>query len=149
MIVGAGRRDDTAVALLDRSPDLLNWTSEGEFASRSSAVRESVWTGQVWECPQLITVGGTYVLLFSVWEPQIPHYEAYAIGSVSNRGNPSARRWGRLSYGDQYYAGATFSDADGRPRIIYWLRGITDSGGRWAGAHSVPCASRRRPWSDC
>ena len=72
MIVGAGRRDDTAVALSYRSPDLLNWTSEGEFASRSSAVREPVWTGKVWECPQLITVGSKHVLLFSVWEPQIP-----------------------------------------------------------------------------
>jgi beta-fructofuranosidase len=96
-----------------------------------------VWTGTVWECPQLIAVGSKHVLLFSVWEPQIPHYEAYAIGTVSN-GQFVSERWGRLSYGDQYYAGATFSDADGRPGIIYWLRGITDSGGRWAGAHSVP-----------
>ena len=137
MIVGAGRRDDTAVALSYRSPDLLNWTSEGEFASRSSAVRDPVWTGKVWECPQLITIGNKHVLLFSVWEPQILHYEAYAIGSVSN-GQFISEKWGRLSYGDQYYAGATFSDANGRPGIIYWLRGITDSGGLWAGAHSVP-----------
>jgi len=107
MIVGAGRRDDTAVALSYRSPDLLNWTSEGEFASRSSAVRNPVWTGKMWECPQLIAVGSKHVLLFSVWEPQIPHYEAYAIGTVSN-GQFVSERWGRLSYGDQYYAGATF-----------------------------------------
>jgi beta-fructofuranosidase len=77
------------------------------------------------------------VLLFSVWEPWTPHYEAYAVGAASN-GQFVSEKWGRLSYGDLYYAGATFSDAHGRPGIIYWLRGITDSEGRWAGAHSVP-----------
>jgi beta-fructofuranosidase len=46
--------------------------------------------------------------------------------------------WGRLSYGDSYYAGAAFADADGRAGLIYWLRGIDDTAGQWAGAHSVP-----------
>ena len=46
--------------------------------------------------------------------------------------------WGRLTYGDAYYAGSTFTDAEGRPGLIYWLRGVHDAQGQWAGAHSVP-----------
>jgi beta-fructofuranosidase len=137
MLVGSGRNDGTATALAYTSPDLIAWTFSGKFASRSSTEQDHVWTGKVWECPQLIPLGSKHVLLFSVWEPWIPHYEAYAIGSLVN-GGFKIEKWGRLSYGDSYYAGAVFADAAGRPGLIYWLREVTDSQGRWTGAHSLP-----------
>ena len=137
MLVGAGRNDETATAMAYTSSDLKTWTSDGEFASRSSAERDPIWTGLVWECPQLISLGDKHALLFSVWEPRIPYYEAYAIGQLIS-GDFVVERWGRLSYGDAYYAGSTFADADGRAGLIYWLRGIGDSQDRWAGAHSLP-----------
>jgi beta-fructofuranosidase len=137
MLVGAGLTDETATALAYTSTDLIDWTFDGEFASRSSAERDPLWTGAVWECPQLISFGGKYALLFSVWEPWIPYYEAYAIGQMVD-GHFEIDRWGRLSYGDCYYAGAAFTDADGRAGLIYWLRGIDDTAGQWAGAHSLP-----------
>ena len=49
-----------------------------------------------------------------------------------------AAKWGRLSYGPSYYAGSTFTDADGAPGLIHWLRGVADPAGQWAGAHSLP-----------
>jgi beta-fructofuranosidase len=137
MLVGAGRTDGTATALAYTSTDLIDWSFDGEFASRSSAERDPLWTGAAWECPQLIQFGGKYALLFSVWEPWIPYYEAYAIGQMID-GHFQIDRWGRLSYGDSYYAGAAFTDADGRAGLIYWLRGIDDTEGQWAGAHSLP-----------
>jgi beta-fructofuranosidase len=137
MLVGAGRTDGTATALAYTSADLIHWTFDGDFASRSKAERDPLWTGAVWECPQLISFGGKYALLFSVWEPWIPYYEAYAIGQIVD-GDFMIQSWGRLSYGDSYYAGAAFTDADGRAGLIYWLRGIDDTAGQWAGAHSVP-----------
>jgi beta-fructofuranosidase len=96
-----------------------------------------VWTGDAWECPQLVSLGDKHALLFSVWEPGVPHYEAYAIGSIEN-GDFVIESWGRLTYGDSYYAGSRFTDAEGRPGLIYWLRGVEDAQGKWAGAHSVP-----------
>ena len=137
MLIGAGRNDQTATALAYTSVDLKTWASDGEFASRPSAERDPIWTGPVWECPQLISFGDRQALLFSVWEPWIPYYEAYAIGRIVS-GEFMAERWGRLSYGDAYYAGAGFADANGRAGLIYWLRGIVDPQGRWAGAHSLP-----------
>jgi len=137
MLVGSGRSDGTPTALAYTSPDLIKWSFDGEFASRSSAERDPVWTGKAWECPQLVPLGDKHALLFSVWEPWIPHYEAYAIGSLDN-GEFLIESWGRLTYGDAYYAGSTFTDAEGRPGLIYWLRGVDDAEGQWTGAHSVP-----------
>ena len=137
MLVGSGRNDGAATALAYTSPDLIAWTFGGEFTSRSSTEQDQVWTGKVWECPQLVHLGSKHVLLFSVWEQSMPYYEAYAIGSLIN-GEFKIEKWGRLSYGDSYYAGATFADAAGRPGMIYWLREVTDSRGRWTGAHSLP-----------
>lgn len=137
MLLGAGRPDGTATALSYSSTDLSHWTADGEFASRSGRERQPLWTGTVWECPQLIAFGDRCVLLFSVWEPWVPHYEAYAVGRM--RGEEFVPgTWGRLSYGDSYYAAAAFADEGGRPGLIYWLRGIDDLQGRWAGAHSLP-----------
>jgi len=31
-----------------------------------------------------------------------------------------------------------FRDTDGRPCILFWMRGVEDIGAGWAGAHSVP-----------
>jgi len=137
MLVGSGRNDGTATALAYTSSDLANWVFGGEFASRSCAEREPVWTGTVWECPQLIRLGDKYALTFAVWEPWIPHYQAYAIGRLVAR-RFTIESWGRLSYGDAYYAGAAFTDVDGRPGLTYWLRGVADRHQRWTGAHSLP-----------
>ena len=137
MLVGSGRADGTPTALAYTSADLIKWSFDGEFASRSSAEKDPVWTGKVWECPQLIRLGDKHALLFSVLEPWIPCYEAYAIGTLDND-EFLIETWGRLTYGDAYYAGSTFTDAEGRPGFIYWLRGVDDAQGQWAGAHSVP-----------
>lgn len=137
MLMGAGLQDGTATALLHSSTDLIHWTYDGALASRHASETTPLWMGAVWECPQLFPLGDKWVLTVSVWEPFIPHYEAYAIGSYAD-GRFTAEHWGRLTYGPCYYAGSTFTDADGSRGLIYWLRGVDDAGGQWAGANSVP-----------
>jgi beta-fructofuranosidase len=135
MLLGAGLTDGTATALTYRSDDLERWRYTGLLAGRHTSEAEP-WTGQMWECPQLFRVEDRWVLLVSVWSPTRPHDEAYAIGDlVDGRFVPEA--WQRLTYGEVYYAGAAFTDAQGRPGLIHWLRGVVDPGGRWAGAHSL------------
>lgn len=117
------------------SADLTNWGPSGVVASRSSSERDPVWTGSLWECPQIFELDGRHVLVTSVWDADQLYYAAYAIGSLHG-GKFVAETWGRLTYGDSYYAPSYFVDAAGRPCLMFWLRGI--EGDDWAGAHSVP-----------
>jgi beta-fructofuranosidase len=137
MIIGAGLADGTATAYVHTSADLETWTFDGELARRSAEEREPWWTGRVWECPQLFRLGDKHVLTVSVWQPFVPYYEAYAIGTYAD-GRFEAETWGRLSYGPAYYAGSTYLDEAGRRGLIYWLRGIAPLSGGWASANSVP-----------
>lgn len=137
MLMGAGLRDGTAAALVHTSDDLESWRDDGVLAARHGDETDPLWTGTVWECPQLFPVADRWVLVVSVWEPEVPHYVAYAIGSYAG-GRFRAESWGRLSYGPAYYAASAFTDADGDRGLIYWLRGIDDPDGRWSSAHSLP-----------
>lgn len=137
MLLGAGLADGTAVALTYRSADLASWRFDGELASRHRGEADPVWTGSVWECPQLFPLGDRWVLAVSVWEPEVPHYEAYAVGDYRD-GRFEAASWHRLTYGPSLYAGSAFADRDGSRGLVHWLRGVEDPGNGWASAHSLP-----------
>ncbi|WP_400995200.1 glycoside hydrolase family 32 protein [Agromyces sp. GXQ0307] len=137
MFVGAAHRDGTAMALSWTSPDLRAWTYDGAVLSRSTAEREPVWMGALWECPQFLKVDGVDVMVSSVWDADVLHYAGYATGAYRG-GRFDAAGWGRLTYGEGYYAPSLFFDAEGRPCLSFWIRGVADEQAGWAGAHSVP-----------
>lgn len=138
MIIGSGRPDGTALVYSWTSDDLSTWRYDGVFAARHSSETDGVWTGLVWECPQVVRVGEKWALLVSVWEPVRPHYEAYALGDIVDGCFVADTPWRRLTHGPSYYAGAAFRDEDGVPGMIYWLRQVSDPDAGWAGAHSLP-----------
>src|SRR3712207_5423471 len=82
-------------------------------------------------------VGGRHVLITSVWEDDVLHHAGYAVGRY-DEGRFTAESWGRLTYGPSYYAPSFFRDADGRPCLTFWMRGVADPAAGWASAHSVP-----------
>ncbi len=137
MVVGAGLADGTGLALTTTSPDLRSWGPLAELARRHRDEVEPVWTGSVWECPQLIRVADRWVLVVSVWDEEVTRHEAWAVGDLVD-GRFEPQRWGRLSHGPAHYAASAFEDAAGRPCLLHWLRGVADPDGGWAGAHSVP-----------
>ncbi|CAM2878377.1 glycoside hydrolase family 32 protein [Actinomyces slackii] len=137
MLIGVALSNGTAAATSFSSPDGHAWTYDGIAASRSSALTEPVWTGSLWECPQLFTVDGQDVLVTSIWDNDVLHYVAYATGRWEN-GRFRPDTWRRLTYGESYYAPSFFRDRLGRPCLIFWLRGALDEQAGWAGAHSVP-----------
>jgi beta-fructofuranosidase len=137
IIVGAGDADGTALALSYVSPDLESWSYEGVALERSTHEREPAWAGAMWECPQIFELDGRFVMLSSAWDRDVLNYAAYAVGSYE-RGRFTAEAWGRLTYGPSYYAPSFFLDAEGRPSISLWMRGVEDLGAGWANAHSVP-----------
>jgi beta-fructofuranosidase len=139
MFVGAGLEGGTATAVSYSSPDLSQWTLDGIAAQRSGTETDPVWTGTMWECPQLFEIDGSHVLVTSIWEDDVLHYVAYGVGTYAD-GKFTARSWGQLSYGKSYYAPSFFRDKEGKAALIFWARGVISPEQTWASALSVPHA---------
>lgn len=137
MLVGTSLADRTAAASSFSSQDCLHWEFDGLAAQRPRTATEPVWTGSLWECPQIFTIDGKDVMITSVWDDDVLHYVAYAIGCYRD-GEFQAESWHRLTYGDSYYAPSFFRDSDGQPCLVYWLRGPGGDDVGWKGALSVP-----------
>ena len=138
MFVGASSRDGTAMALTYISSDQLDsWHYDGVALARSTHDTSPVWTGALWECPQVFAIDDRFAMVTSVWDADNLHYTAYALGSYAD-GRFQADIWGQLTYGPSYYAPSFFLDSAQRPCLSFWMRGITDPDTGWAGAHSVP-----------
>lgn len=135
MLVGTATVGGDAAASSYISDDLRSWSFDGIAASRNTSETEPVWTGALWECPQIFTLDGRDVMVTSVWQDDELHYVAYAVGRLAD-GRFDADSWGRLTYGDSYYAPSFFRDRDGLPCLISWMRGAGDAGR--ASALSVP-----------
>ena len=141
MFVGAGLGDGRACALSYVSQDLHSWTYEGIAAQRSTNEKNPVWMGTLWECPQLFELDGRHVIVSSVWDDDVLYYAGYGIGTWTD-GHFTAETWGQLTFGSSYYAPSFFRDADGRPCLSLWMRGIQDAEAGWSSAHSVPYVLR-------
>ncbi|MFC0678536.1 glycoside hydrolase family 32 protein [Lysobacter korlensis] len=137
MFIGAGTRSGDALALTYTSADLDRWEYDGVALERSTNEREPVWMGALWECPQVFEVDGRWVMVSSVWDDDVLFYAGYAVGDYAD-GRFTAESWGQLSFGGSYYAPSFFRDADGRPCLMFWMRGVADAEAGWSSALSVP-----------
>lgn len=140
MFVGAATRSGEALALTYTSDDLTAWVYDGVALARSTTQVEPVWMGALWECPQIFEVDGHWVMVSSVWDDDVLHYAGYAIGDSSSYrdGRFGPVDWGRLSFGESYYAPSLFRDREGRPCLMFWMRGVRDPVEGWASCLSVP-----------
>ena len=142
MFVGAGLEGGIGAAISYSSKDMDTWELDGIAAQRPGSERpgsetEQTWTGTMWECPQLFEIDGAHVLVTSVWEDDVLHYVAYGVGSYSD-GIFTARTWKQLTYGPGYYAPSFFRDKEGKPALIFWIRGVISPDREWASALSIP-----------
>jgi beta-fructofuranosidase len=140
MIVGAALADGSGGAVQYRSNDLLSWTSDGLLCQRRSTPEDEVWTGNMWECPQLFPLGDQWVLLVSVWHEDTLHHVAAGIGDYDGR-KFVPHTWQQLTYGSSAYAMTAFADRDGRRCVMSWLREEPQNNPELAvraSAHSVP-----------
>jgi beta-fructofuranosidase len=159
MLVGAGLADGTGCALGYRSDDLTSWAYDGVVAARHTDETDPVWTGAIWECPQLLRLPECDVLVLSPADARGPGDVVAAVGTFTG-GRFDVSSWQPLTAGAPY-AASVFHDRDGRPGLVAWLRGVTGEG--WAGAVSTPLLlglsggrlrlephpvlqDRRRPW---
>ena len=159
MLVGAGLADGTGCALGYVSEDLASWQPTGVVAARHTGDSDPVWTGSIWECPQVARVDGADVLVLSCADADGPGDVVAAVGTFDG-GRFAVGSWQRLTAGAPY-AASVFTDHEGRPGLLAWLRGVAGDG--WAGTVSAPMvltvsdgraglevhpavAARRRTW---
>ena len=65
MFVGAAGRDGTAMALTYVSEDQLEtWRYDGVALARSTHETDPVWTGALWECPQIFAIADRYAMVY-------------------------------------------------------------------------------------
>ncbi len=136
--------DGLGNALLYRSANLSDWEYMGEMLRAESAETQ----GYMWECPNVMTIGDTDILLVSpMGLDKQEIYTAYFIGKLDyETGKFKAERFERLCGSREYYAPQIFYTADTEklPVGIAWMQHW--SVGRyptvaygWSGAMSLPC----------
>ncbi len=119
-VIGGGLADRSGALFLYRSEDLRNWHYLGVFA----AAADHGLPGQIWECPDVFTLGHTTVVIVSVLG-ESPQGAIWMTGEITgDRFTPRAS--GRCDDGDRYYAPQSLSLADGRRIGIGWLRESLD-----------------------
>lgn len=118
-VVGAGAEGVAGSALLYSSADLLRWDYVGPLYERDCSLGEPVFTGDMWECPQLFQLDDRYVLGISVRHRNRPERTAYFLGDFDGRSfTPTSG--GRLDFGPDYYAATSMSDPAGRRLVWGW-----------------------------
>jgi beta-fructofuranosidase len=134
MFVGAGLADGRPALASYTSDDLRHWSYTGLAAVGHE---HDPWTGSAWECPQLVTVGDRALLLVAAWHAGETLHVMAGLGAY-RAGQLTVDHWQRVGYGTGHYAPTTFTDLDGQPCALFWIREITDSSNSWAGALSIP-----------
>jgi beta-fructofuranosidase len=151
MIVGSGTDDGTAVARLYESTDLVHWRFAGPLTAmrrqtHADADANSIDTGVMWECPQLVTIDGVDVLIVSPWSPGAELAQVLTLSDVAQRERP---RIGRLDHGTNFYAASVLRDSPFGPLVWGWA-----TEGRsidwcveadWSGALTLPRRLALRP----
>ena len=151
MVLGAQTEDLHGTALLLHSPDAVEWELLGPIAGGAADP-----LGYMWECPDLLRLGGRDVLVVS---PQLDHGEQagagrwedvsmYAVGALSTDPAAFARDtdYRRLDAGPDFYAPQSFVAEDGRTIMIGWM-GMPDHDGQPSLAEKHPTVANG--WVHC
>ncbi|MEP6629900.1 MAG: glycoside hydrolase family 32 protein [Lapillicoccus sp.] len=124
-LLGAGLADGPAL-LLWSCDDLDAWRFEQVWLTPSDLVLRALGDADIWECPQLVEVDGSWVLVVSLWKAGTLDRAVYAVGSlVDDGGRPRfvARGAGVVDAGTVCYAPQVLSDAPGGgPLLLGWAR---------------------------
>ena len=121
MVLGARSLSDTGLVIFYESDDLINWRFEKEITAEDF--------GYMWECPDVIDVGGKRFLGISPqglnWPENEKNYKnVYSAGFREMKGDELGgfTEW---DCGFDFYAPQTFTAPDGRTLLIGWM-GIGD-----------------------
>lgn len=144
-VIGAQRENKTGCIVLYSSPDLKNWTFEGEVQTNLKEF------GFMWECPDYFELDGKGVLIFSPQglEPKGDQFQniyqsGYLLGNTLDLKTKVFEHgeFVELDRGFDFYAPQTTIDHKGRRLLVGWM-GLpeieypTDKNG-WAHCLTLP-----------
>ena len=128
-----------------RSPDLAQWEHLGVLLNGDAQARTPVWTGTIWECPNLLDFGDRQTLIISTQgRPNDLLYAFYHCGRLdAGLFDPDPPRiLAHGAAGEALYAPQATRLADGRYLLFGWLReGRSDAqclAAGWSGVMSLP-----------
>jgi beta-fructofuranosidase len=119
-VIGGGLAGRGGALFLYRSQDLRIWEYQGIFA----AAADHGLPGQIWECPDVFSLGSTTVVIVSVCDDGPPR-SIWMTGQIAG-GRFTPRATGPCDGGERYYAPQSLSLSDGRRIAIGWLRESLD-----------------------
>ena len=134
MVVGTGIEGEGGAVLLYESDNLYAWRYLGVLHSGRFAD-----SANVWECPNLFTLGGKHVLIVSE-QPEFK-YAYMQVGTVRER-RFLPETTTKLDHGPYFYAALSMLDVSGRRLLWGWLKeGRTEPEqlrAGWSGVMSLP-----------
>ena len=138
MIVGSGTAAGGMI-LQYRSPDGAVWHETEPLLTAGDLVGDHGFLGDMWECPQVVQMDGSDVLLVSVHRGAPSHVVGFVGTLVGERFIVSTSR--RIDAGPSLYAPQVLIGPDRDPRLFGWLReDPTTVAHGWSGAMSLPRA---------
>ncbi|WP_339211200.1 sucrose-6-phosphate hydrolase [Aeribacillus sp. FSL K6-8210] len=123
-VIGAQRENKTGCIVLYSSPDLKNWTFEGEVQTNLKEF------GFMWECPDYFELDGKGVLIFSPQglEPKGDQFQniyqsGYLLGNTLDLKTKvfEHSEFVELDRGFDFYAPQTTIDHKGRRLLVGWM----------------------------
>jgi beta-fructofuranosidase len=148
-VQGAGLADGRAAVIAHRCDDLRHWDYRGVVVAADHPVAAARAHGNVWECPQLVRIDGTWVLIVSPVVGTGASAAADQVAWLSGdlRIESGALRFepvagGRVDLGPDFYAPQALVLPD---RVLLWrwarehgrTQAEIDQAG-WAGALTIP-----------
>lgn len=156
-IQGAGTDDGTPLVLLYDASDLDEWRYLGRLLTGDDPLAAELAASLLWECPQLVRFGETWVLVLALWDDRPPGCEhfgpqrvAWLAGTLTAEGadSPDGLRFvpstgGPYDTGTCAYAPQLVTTESGEVLAWTWVWEGTRSDGvpdgrDWAGLLALP-----------
>lgn len=143
-VLGSLSTQQEGQILLYRSPDLFKWEYVGTLR------RDMLTTRGIYECPDLISLGGKDILIASPqgyetqdWRYENLHSSIYMVGELNTeKGSFHIDDEDEIDGGMDFYAPQTLSAPDGRTVMIAWMqmwsRTTPTAQHGWVGSMTLP-----------
>ena len=122
MLLGSKIEGVGGIILLYRSSDLLHWEYLHPFLEGDVSQQEPLWTGTMWECPNLLDFGSKHALIISPQANTFDHLNPiYFLGDWENE-RFQAEQGQILVHGKYFYAPQVMRANDGRYIMWGWIK---------------------------